>query len=71
MAACVAKGGNKVQPNFSSMEGFLVAKVFAGGTDKELLSMLKRNFAVVKHAKPAASRKDSAEMYVVALGFKG
>lgn len=51
--------------------GAFVAKVFAGGTDKELLSMLKRNFSVVKHAKPAASRKDSSEWYVIATGFKG
>lgn len=51
--------------------GNFVAKVFAGGTDKDLLAMLKRNFAVVKHAKPAASRKDSSEWYVIATGFKG
>jgi 23S rRNA (uridine2552-2'-O)-methyltransferase len=51
--------------------GSFVAKVFAGGTDKELLVMLKNNFASVKHAKPPASRKDSSEWYVVAQGFKG
>jgi 23S rRNA (uridine2552-2'-O)-methyltransferase len=51
--------------------GAFVAKVFAGGTDTELLGILKRNFATVKHAKPPASRKGSVEWYVVAQGFKG
>ena len=51
--------------------GAFVAKVFAGGTDAELLTILKRNFATVKHAKPPASRKDSSEWYVIAQGFKG
>ena len=51
--------------------GAFVAKVFAGGTDGELLTLLKRNFATVKHAKPPASRKDSSEWYVIAQGFKG
>lgn len=51
--------------------GAFVAKVFAGGTDKALLDVLKRNFAIVKHAKPPASRKDSSEWYVIAQGFKG
>ena len=51
--------------------GAFVAKVFAGGTDNELLAILKRNFATVKHAKPPASRKGSVEWYVVAQGFKG
>lgn len=51
--------------------GAFVAKVFAGGTDTELLAMLKRHFRSVKHAKPPASRKGSSEWYVVAQGFKG
>ena len=51
--------------------GAFVAKVFAGGTDAELLTILKRNFTTVKHAKPPASRKDSSEWYVIAQGFKG
>ncbi|MCJ2183309.1 RlmE family RNA methyltransferase [Novosphingobium sp. 1949] len=51
--------------------GTFVAKVFAGGTDTELLGILKRNFSSVKHAKPPASRKDSSEWYVIAKGFKG
>ncbi|MEZ5920430.1 MAG: RlmE family RNA methyltransferase [Parvularculaceae bacterium] len=51
--------------------GAFVSKVFQGGAEGELLERLKRNFTTVKHAKPKASRADSAEMYVVATGFKG
>jgi 23S rRNA (uridine2552-2'-O)-methyltransferase len=51
--------------------GGFVAKVLAGGTDAGLLTLLKRHFATVKHAKPPASRKDSSEWYVIAQGFKG
>lgn len=51
--------------------GAFVAKAFQGGTERELLNRMKRDFASVKHAKPPASRKGSAEMYVVAQGFRG
>ena len=51
--------------------GAFVSKVLAGGTDAELLALLKRHFRTVKHAKPPASRKGSSEWYVVAKGFKG
>jgi 23S rRNA (uridine2552-2'-O)-methyltransferase len=51
--------------------GTFVAKVLAGGTDTELLTLLKKHFTSVKHAKPPASRKDSSEWYVIAKGFKG
>jgi 23S rRNA (uridine2552-2'-O)-methyltransferase len=51
--------------------GGFVAKVFQGGSEKAFLDRLKQNFASVKHAKPPASRKDSAELYVVATGFRG
>ncbi|WP_379545527.1 RlmE family RNA methyltransferase [Qipengyuania sp. DSG2-2] len=51
--------------------GSFVAKVLAGGTDKDLLTLLKKHFTTVKHAKPPASRKGSSEWYVVAQGFKG
>jgi len=51
--------------------GAFVAKVFAGGTEKELLLRLKRSFAAVRHVKPPASRKGSAEIYLVATGFRG
>ncbi|MBR0642739.1 RlmE family RNA methyltransferase [Plastoroseomonas hellenica] len=51
--------------------GGFVAKLFQGGTEKTMLDALKRDFTVVRHAKPPASRKDSAELYVVATGFRG
>jgi 23S rRNA (uridine2552-2'-O)-methyltransferase len=51
--------------------GSFVAKVLKGGTENELLAMMQRHFRSVKHAKPKASRQDSAEAYVVATGFKG
>jgi 23S rRNA (uridine2552-2'-O)-methyltransferase len=51
--------------------GAFVAKVFQGGTENQLLADLKRDFAVVRHVKPAASRADSAELYVLATGFRG
>ncbi len=50
--------------------GVFVAKVLKGGTETHLLGKLKKQFETVKHTKPAASRKDSAESYVVALGFR-
>ena len=51
--------------------GAFVAKVFQGGTEHELLALLKRHFSTTMHAKPPASRADSAETYLVAKGFKG
>lgn len=51
--------------------GAFVAKVFQGGTERTLLDALKRDFESVRHAKPPASRAESAEVYVVALGFRG
>jgi 23S rRNA (uridine2552-2'-O)-methyltransferase len=51
--------------------GAFLAKVIQGGTEATLLATLKRDFAVVKHVKPAASRSDSAELYVLATGFRG
>ena len=51
--------------------GAFVSKVFQGGTEHELLAMLKRHFTTTLHAKPPASRTGSAETYLVAKGFKG
>jgi 23S rRNA (uridine2552-2'-O)-methyltransferase len=51
--------------------GAFLAKVLQGGTESALLAALKRDFAAVKHVKPAASRSDSAELYVLATGFRG
>ena len=51
--------------------GSFLAKVLRGGTENELLALLKQHFNTVRHVKPEASRADSAEMYVLAQGFKG
>ena len=51
--------------------GAFVAKVFQGGSERTMLEQMKRHFAVVRHAKPPASRKGSSELYVVATGFRG
>ncbi|HET9616427.1 MAG TPA: RlmE family RNA methyltransferase [Pseudolabrys sp.] len=51
--------------------GAFLAKVLQGGTEASLLAGLKRDFASVKHIKPPASRADSAELYLLATGFRG
>jgi 23S rRNA (uridine2552-2'-O)-methyltransferase len=51
--------------------GAFVCKVFQGGSEGELLRTLKRDFTTVRHMKPPASRAESAELYVVATGFRG
>ena len=51
--------------------GVYLAKVLQGGTESTLLADLKRDFAVVRHVKPAASRAGSSELYVLATGFRG
>ena len=51
--------------------GFFLCKLFQGGETVELINLLKRDFATVRHVKPQASRADSAEMYVLATGYRG
>jgi 23S rRNA (uridine2552-2'-O)-methyltransferase len=51
--------------------GFFLVKLFQGGDTVDLVTTLKRDYAVVRHVKPAASRADSAELYVLATGFRG
>ena len=51
--------------------GAFLCKLFQGGATKDLLDLLKRDFETVRHVKPPASRADSAEIYVVATGFRG
>jgi 23S rRNA (uridine2552-2'-O)-methyltransferase len=51
--------------------GSFLAKVLQGGAEGELLAALKRDFKSVKHIKPPASRSDSAELYLLATGFRG
>ncbi len=51
--------------------GHFLAKTFQGGTERELLTLLKQNFRQVVHVKPGASRSESVEMFLLAKGFKG
>ncbi|WP_279483633.1 RlmE family RNA methyltransferase [Aureimonas sp. SK2] len=51
--------------------GHFLTKTFQGGTEGELLAMLKKNFRTVHHVKPPASREGSVELYLLAKGFKG
>jgi 23S rRNA (uridine2552-2'-O)-methyltransferase len=51
--------------------GTFLAKVLQGGTETALLAALKRDYKSVKHVKPPASRTDSAELYLLATGFRG
>jgi 23S rRNA (uridine2552-2'-O)-methyltransferase len=50
--------------------GAYLAKVLQGGAGQELMTRLKQGFAKVRHVKPKASRADSAEVYVLATGFR-
>jgi 23S rRNA (uridine2552-2'-O)-methyltransferase len=50
--------------------GAFLAKVFQSGADADLLAQLKRDYATVRHVKPAASRQDSSERYLLATGFR-
>jgi 23S rRNA (uridine2552-2'-O)-methyltransferase len=52
-------------------DGSFLCKVLQGGTEAALLAELKRDFESVKHVKPPASRTDSAELYLLARGFRG
>jgi len=52
-------------------DGVFVSKVFQGGTSKELMAMIRRDFEKVKPVKPKASRKNSSEEYILAMGFRG
>jgi 23S rRNA (uridine2552-2'-O)-methyltransferase len=51
--------------------GMYLAKVLRGGTENEILKLLKKDFETVKHVKPMSSRDDSAELFVLALGYRG
>jgi 23S rRNA (uridine2552-2'-O)-methyltransferase len=51
--------------------GVYLAKVLRGGAEGELLKLMKKDFASVRHVKPMASRDDSAELFVLAMGFRG
>jgi 23S rRNA (uridine2552-2'-O)-methyltransferase len=51
--------------------GTFLAKVLQSGADADLLAQLKRDYASVRHVKPASSRQDSSERYLLATAFRG
>ena len=65
----------EVAPDFARQVlkpgGAFVCKVLRGGTETAMLAEMKKDFSSVRHVKPAASRADSAELFVVATGFRG
>merc|ERR1711991_467662 len=52
-------------------DGFFLSKCFRGGAEQSVLHIMQRNFTTVRHVKPAASRQESVESYVLATGFHG
>jgi 23S rRNA (uridine2552-2'-O)-methyltransferase len=67
----LAEAAFAVATDILTAGGTFVAKVFQGGAEGALLAGLKQSFAAVRHAKPRASRAESAETYVIAAGFRG
>ena len=67
----LAEAAHEFAREVLSPGGTFIAKVLQGGSERTLLEALKRDFSSVRHVKPPASRADSAEVYVVAQGFRG
>ncbi|MFQ5953788.1 MAG: RlmE family RNA methyltransferase [Kiloniellales bacterium] len=69
--AALAEAAYAIARRLLAPGGAFLAKVLRGGAERALLDSLKRDFALVRHAKPPASRKESRELYVIATGFRG
>jgi 23S rRNA (uridine2552-2'-O)-methyltransferase len=67
----LAEAGHDFAKRVLKPGGSYLAKVLRGGTEGDLLKQLKQDFATVRHVKPMASRDDSAELFVLATGFRG
>jgi 23S rRNA (uridine2552-2'-O)-methyltransferase len=67
----LAEAGYEFAREVLKAGGTYLAKVLRGGTEGEMLKMMKKDFASVRHVKPMASRDDSAELFVLAMGFRG
>jgi 23S rRNA (uridine2552-2'-O)-methyltransferase len=67
----LAEAGHDFARRVLKPGGTYLAKVLRGGTEGEMLKLLKKDFAVVRHVKPQSSRDDSAELFVLAMGFRG
>ena len=70
-STALAEAAFEVAAELLAEGGALVAKVLQSGAEGELAAVLKRRFEIVRHVKPAASRRQSAETYLVALGYRG
>lgn len=66
----LAEAGFEFAKDVLKPSGTFLAKVLRGGTEGEMLKMMKRHFETVRHIKPDASRSDSAELFVLAMGFR-
>ena len=67
----LAEAGYEFAKEVLKPGGTYLAKVLRGGTEGDMLKMMKKDFASVRHVKPMASRDDSAELFVLAMGFRG
>ena len=67
----LAEAGYEFAKEVLKPGGTYLAKVLRGGTEGEMLKMMKKDFTSVRHVKPMASRDDSAELFVLAMGFRG
>lgn len=67
----LAEAGYEFAKQVLKPGGTYLAKVLRGGTEGEMLKMMKKDFTSVRHVKPMASRDDSAELFVLAMGFRG
>jgi 23S rRNA (uridine2552-2'-O)-methyltransferase len=67
----LAEAGHAFARDVLKPGGIFLAKVLRGGTEGDLLKQLKQDFTTVRHVKPHASRDDSAELFVLATGFRG
>lgn len=67
----LAEAGYEFAKDVLKPGGTYLAKVLRGGTEGDMLKTMKKDFASVRHVKPMASRDDSAELFVLAMGFRG
>ena len=67
----LAETGAEFARSVLAQGGTYIAKVLRGGTEGALLADLKRDFANVRHYKPPSSRSDSAELFLIAMGYRG
>ena len=50
-------------------DGSFITKIWKGSEEKEIINILKKKFKLVSYFKPDSSRKDSAEIFIIAREF--